>query len=413
MINLHALRESPEKIGKKIKTKDPHFDVQRFIELDSQVRSIRQTIEQVRAEKNELAKKIGETYMTPELRENATRLSRMVKEKEAYLDSIYEEFQQLYLHCPNIPEDGVPVGDEDASQVVRKVGEVPRFAFEPQDHIALGKSAGWLDFDAAAEIAGSHFVVYKNQGALVAHMLGMFMLARNREHGYEPILPPALASYRSLEASGNFPRFQDDVYAIPSDGLYLIPTAEVSLTNMYRDTLFKPDDLPKRMTAFTSCFRREAGGYGAYDRGLIRLHQFEKAELYAITQSAHAAEEQERMLACAESILQDLGLSYRIMLLATGDTSFSSAKTYDIEVWLPSRNEYREVSSISNCTDFQARRSGIRFKGAHEKNSTYAYTLNGSSLAIPRLMVALMETYQQEDGSIALPEVLKHVTLSI
>jgi len=229
-------------------------------------------------------------------------------------------------------------------------------------------------------------------------------------HGFEPVLPSALINEKSLEVSGNFPKFKDQVYAT-NDGLYLIPTSEVCLANMYRDHIFTPEDLPIRMTAWTSCFRREAGGYGANERGLIRIHQFEKVELVTLCEPEKSAQELERMLACAEDILQKLGLHYRVSLLAAQDTSFQSAKTYDIEVWLPGQKEYYEVSSVSNCTDFQARRGMIRYKKSSDKKTILVHTLNGSSLALPRLMVALMETYQQPDGSIKLPDVLKQISL--
>jgi len=235
----------------------------------------------------------------------------------------------------------------------------------------------------------------------------MFMLKNNIKHGFEPVIPPYMVNAQSLEVSGNFPKFREQVYAMPADGLYMSPTSEVNLASLYRDHIFMAQNLPIRLTAWSSCFRREAGGYGATERGLIRIHQFEKVELYAICTPEKSQEEQDRMIASAEDILQQLGLHYRISLLAAQDCSFQSAKTYDIEVWLPGQKAYYEVSSVSNCTDFQARRGMLRFRESVDSKTELVHTLNGSSLALPRLMVALMETYQQADGSIAMPDILK------
>jgi seryl-tRNA synthetase len=245
------------------------------------------------------------------------------------------------------------------------------------------------------------------------YALTMMMLKNNIKHGFEPVLPPYLVNEQSLIVSSNLPKFQDQIYSIPEDKLYLTPTAEVNLANMYRDKILAATELPIRMTAWTSCFRREAGGYGANERGLIRIHQFEKVELFSICEPDHANKEQERMLACAEDILQQLGLHYRVSLLAAQDCSFASAKTYDLEVWLPGQGTYYEVSSISNCTDFQARRGLIRYKRSADSKSELVATLNGSSLALSRLFVALLEVYQNPDGSVHIPEVLKKEALFV
>ena len=260
-------------------------------------------------------------------------------------------------------------------------------------------------------MAGSQFVMYKGMGAQLVYALTRFMLKNNLKHGFEIMLPPCVTNETSLLVASNFPKFRDQVYAIPEDHLYLSPTAEVVLTNLYREHIFGDDQLPKRMTAWTSCFRREAGGYGATERGLIRIHQFEKVEIYTICEPEQAYKEHEHMLACAEDILQQLGLHYRVSLLAAQDCSFASAKTYDIEVWLPGQNCYYEVSSSSNCTDFQARRGSIRYKTRGMKKPELVYTLNTSSLAVPRLMVALLETYQRADGTVELPEILNQFML--
>lgn len=295
--------------------------------------------------------------------------------------------------------------------MVKEFGSQPTFTFTPKNHAELGERNGWFDFEAAARMTGSNFALYRGEAVCIIYKLMMLMFDNNTKLGFEPILPPYLVNEKALEGSGNFPRFKDEVYAIPEDHLYLTPTSEVNLTSMYRDHIFIASDLPRHMTAWTSCFRREAGGYGAAERGLIRIHQFEKLELYTICEPEQSELEQDKMIACAESILQTLGLHYRISLLAAQDCSFASAKTFDIEVWLPGQGIYKEVSSVSNCTDFQARRSEIRYKTAPGEKPHLVHTLNASSLALPRLLVALMETYQQADGTIELPEVLGTITL--
>lgn len=260
-------------------------------------------------------------------------------------------------------------------------------------------------------MSGSNFALYKGEAVMVVYKLMLSMVMHNTQRGFLPILPPFLVNEKTLEGAGNYPRFTDEAYEVKDEDLFTTPTAEVNLTSMYRDQIVLSQDLPIRMTAWTSCFRREAGGYGAMERGLIRIHQFDKAEIYSICEPERAELEQDYMLATAEGILQMLGLHYRVSLLAAQDCSFSSAKTYDIEVWMPGQGDYKEVSSVSNCTDFQSRRSEIRYRELPGVKPKLVSTLNGSSLALPRLLVALMETYQQADGSIKLPKVLDSVTL--
>jgi seryl-tRNA synthetase len=295
--------------------------------------------------------------------------------------------------------------------VVKTVGQKPVFDFEVKNHVELGESLEWFDFQAAARIAGNNFAMYKKDGVKMLYALTMTMLKNNMKHGFEPVLPSALVNEKTLEVSGNFPKFKDQVYHATEDNLYLAPTSEVNLANIYADSILKQEELPIRMTAWTSCFRREAGGYGAAERGLIRIHQFEKVELYSICEPEKSPAELDYMIACAESILKKLELHYRISLLAGQDCSFQSAKTYDIEVWLPGQKQYYEVSSASNCTDFQARRGMIRYRLQDNGQTTFVHTLNASSLAVPRLMVAIMETYQQADGSIIIPEALRKEAL--
>lgn len=406
MIDLHALREHPERIITALKKKDPSFDGQKLADLDKQLRLLKTEVENLRQKKNELAAQ-GKSGVTSELREQSIQVSKQLKEKEQELQQIETTFANLYLSCPNIPQDDIPVGNKESSQVVKTVGEKPTFSFPIKNHVELASKLGWIDFDTPTTLAGSHFILYKNQGVQLLYALAQLMIKNNQKHGFDLMLPPYLVQEQSLVVASNFPKFRDQVYVLPDDKLYLIPTAEVSLANIYRDKILSGEQLPIRMTSWTSCFRREAGGYGAHERGLIRIHQFEKVELFTLCEPQHSADEFDRMVACAEDILKTLGLHYRISLLAGQDCSFPSAKTYDIEVWLPGQNTYYEVSSISNCTDFQARRGMIRFKKTVDSKSELVHTLNGSSLALPRLMVALLEVYQQADGSVALPEILK------
>lgn len=412
MIDLTLLRQNQHQIADLIKLKDPTFNIDRLIELDKKVRELKIEVESLRKEKNDLAQ-LGKQGVSDELRQKSSDVSKLVKEKEKNLEEIDAEFKNLYLNCPNIPDPNLPKGGKEANQVIKVFGNQPVFNFKPKNHVELGDINGWFDFQAATKMAASNFALYKNGAVKLVYSLMMYMLNNNIKHGFSPILPPYLVNEAALIGSSNFPRFKDEVYSVTEDKLYLTPTSEVNLTSMYSDHIFESKDLPINMTAWTSCFRREAGGYGANERGLIRIHQFEKVELYAITNPEDAQNQQQKMVECAEKILQDLGLHYRISLLAAQDCSFASSKTYDIEVWMPGQQVYKEVSSCSNCTDFQARRSGIRYRKNVGDKPHYVYTLNGSSLALPRLLVALMETYQQEDGSIKLPDALKNVSIGI
>lgn len=404
MIDLNRLHDSPDEIIKKLKRKDPSFEGERLYALSKAVRACRIEIDELRKKRNDLASS-AKTGLTEDIRQQSIALGELIKQKEERLLIDEASFNDLALSAPNVPSDDIPDGGKEANKVVKIVGQKPVFTFDIENHVELGERLGWFDFKKAAKMTGSNFAFYKKDAVKLVYALGMFMLKNNMKHGYEPVLPPHMINEESLTVSGNFPKFKDQVYAVPGDGLFLTPTSEVNIANMYRDHIFTQEELPLRMTAFTSCFRREAGTYGSAERGLIRIHQFEKVELYTICEPESSADELDRMVACAESILQSLGLHYRISLLAAQDCSFQSTKTYDIEVWLPGQNQYYEVSSASNCGDFQARRGLMRYK-KNGKNAL-VHTLNASSLALPRLMVALMEVYQQADGSIALPDILK------
>jgi len=411
MIDLGLLRKNTDYVLDLIAKKDPSYDGKRLVELDELVRSLRAQVEVLRHEKNTLAKQAS-GGISEEIRKKSRTLSETLQIQEKQLEDIEKQFESLYLLCPNIPGEGIPFGNKEANHVVSSWGEKPTFPFEPRNHMDLNDALQWFSLSAAARMTGSNFVFYYEQGTKLIYALTMFLLNNNMKHGFTPMLPPYLVSEQSLIGASQFPVFKGAVYEVPEDKLYLTPTSEVNLTNLYRDHTFDTQELPVRMTSWTSCFRREAGTYGAHERGLIRIHQFEKVELYTLCTPEQAVQEQERMLACAEDILKQLGLHYRVSLLAGQDCSFASAKTYDIEVWMPGQKAYYEVSSASYCTDFQARRCNIKYK-THGEKPHLVHTLNASSLALPRLMVALMETYQQEDGTIKLPDVLKSVSCGI
>jgi seryl-tRNA synthetase len=402
MIDLSLLRQNTDETKKQILKKEPGFEVDTLIDLDKKFRKLTNEVEVLRKDKNELSKKGAFDGVTNEIKQRSIEIGKSLKGKEKELEESCKEFKHLYLSCPNITQEDVPEGGKENNKVVKTEGEKQKFSFSPKNHLELNENNNWFNTKAATKMSGSNFVIYKGTGLKVLYALTNLMIKNNVKYGYEPILPPSLVNENALVNSGNLPKFKGDFYSMPEDKLCLIPTAEVSLTNIHAKEVL--NEIPKRYTAWTSCFRREAGGYGAEERGLIRIHQFEKVELYSLCKPEDSNNELEKMLTCAQDLLKQLGLHYRISLLAAQDCSFSSSKTYDIEVWLPGQNDFYELSSCSNCTDFQARRAKIKYKDGEK--SQLVHTLNGSSLALPRLMIAIMEQYQQEDGSIKLPDVL-------
>lgn len=405
MIDLALLRTSFEQVKKLINARDQEFDIKKLFDLDKQLRDERVKLEDLQHQKKQLAQH-GTQGFTAELREKSIAIGKQIAQQKDVVQSLKHAFDALYLSCPNIPFADVPVGGKEANKPVRTFGE-KKIIDNAKTHYDLVTALDWVDFPRAATMTGNNFAVYKGEAVSLMYALAIFLLKNNKKHGFAPIMPPLVINECSLEVAGNFPKFKDEVYKVEGEDLYLAPTSEVNLTNMYREHVFTQKELPIRMTAFTSCFRKEAGGYGTSEKGLIRMHQFEKVELYSLCEPDKSSEELEKIVACGEDILQQLGLHYRVSLLAGGDTSFQSAKTYDLEVWLPGQQEYREISSCSNCTDFQARRGMIRYKPEGEKKNKLVHTLNGSSLALSRLMVALVETYQQPDGTVTIPQVLK------
>ncbi len=382
-----------------------------LLALDASKRGGQTELQALQARRNEVAKAIGAAMKSDAaLAEKLKNEAAEIKQKIAALEGGEEEGGELFdalSRIPNILADDVPVGaDETGNVEVLRHGEVPQFSFEPRDHVAIGESLRLMDFEAAAAISGARFVVLKGQLARLERALAAFMLDMHTgEFGYTEVNPPVLVKAHALQGTGQLPKFEEDLFVTKND-YYLIPTSEVSLTNLAREQILNPAQLPMRYTAHTLCFRSEAGSAGRDTRGMIRQHQFSKVELVSITTPEDSAAEHERMRACAEEVLKRLKLPYRVMLLCAGDTGFGAKKTYDLEVWLPGQNTYREISSCSNCGDFQARRMKARMKGANDKESRFVHTLNGSGLAVGRTLVAVLENYQQADGSIKIPDVL-------
>ncbi len=341
--------------------------------------------------------------------EEVRQINARIKDLDDLVKSCEGEIEDTLLRVPNLPDKSIPDGkDETQNQEVRSFGQPREFSFEPKSHVELGEGLDILDFKRAAKISGARFAVYKGQGARLLRALINFMIdVQTRENGYEELYPPFLVNEESLTGTGQLPKFAEELFKMRDDPLYLIPTAEVPVTNYHRDEILSEEALPIRYAAYTPCFRREAGSYGRDTRGLIRQHQFDKVELVQFVAPEESWEALEGLVGHAETILKKLELPYRVMVLCTGDLGFSAAKTYDLEVWLPSQGTYREISSCSNFTDFQARRSGIRYKKKEGGKTGFVHTLNGSGLAAGRLFVAVLENYQQEDGSVAVPQALR------
>ncbi|HEX4953234.1 MAG TPA: serine--tRNA ligase [Thermoanaerobaculia bacterium] len=384
-----------------------------WLSLDAERRSLLVEVEDAKRRRNEASKAIGEIKRTggdaaAEIAAVAA-LKGTIEVGEARLAEIDVALADLELSFPNLPHDSVPVGrDETANRCERVVGEPRRFDFPPKAHWDLGPALGILDFERGAKVTGARFTVSWREAALLERGLISFMLdLHTREHGYTEVLPPFIVNADSLRGTGQLPKFEQDLFHLEGFPYYLVPTAEVPLTNLHRDEILDEETLPRRMTAYTPCFRSEAGSHGRDVRGLIRQHQFNKVELVSLAPPETSLDELERMTACAEQVLIRLGLPYRVMCLSTGDMGFAATKTYDLEVWLPGQNAYREISSCSNCGDFQARRANLRFRPADAGKPRHLHSLNGSGLAVGRTLIAILENYQQEDGSVTIPEALR------
>ena len=414
MIDINLLRNDIEALKKILKHRGFDLDVNFFNLLEEERKYIQIKTQELQQERNDLSKQVGilksQGKDASAVLEKVTNISTQSKEFESQLILIQEKINNFLLLIPNVPHESVPIGsDETNNKLIKEFGTLPKFDFEVKDHVDLGAPLG-LDFDTAAKVSGSRFVFMKNDIARLHRAIGQFMMDTHTEnHGYTECYTPYLVNGDSLLGTGQLPKFGDDLFVTQKnedESLYLIPTSEVSLTNTVRDEIIDVKRLPIKMTAHTPCFRSEAGSYGKDTRGMIRQHQFDKVEMVQITKPELSYEALEEMLSHAENILKALDLPYRVMTLSSGDMGFGAAKTYDIEVWLPSQQQYREISSISNCEDFQARRLKARFKNDEGKN-TLVHTLNGSGLAVGRTLVAIMENNQTADGSIKIPPVLQ------
>lgn len=410
MHDIKFIRQNPDAFDAALARRGLPAQSADILRLDELKRKSQTELQELQSKRNGFAKQIGQAKSKGEDVSAIMAEAKAVNDRIAQLDASINgrgELEALLEIIPNLPADDVPQGnDEHGNKQVRIVGDKPNFSFKPKLHDELGTALKLMDFDGAAKLSGARFVVLKGALARLERALASFFLDNNIAAGYEEIVPPFLVKDNAMYGTGQLPKFSEDLFAT-TNGFWLIPTAEVPLTNLVSDSILDEEKLPQRMTAYTPCFRSEAGAAGKDTRGMIRQHQFSKVELVSITHPDQSKDEHERMTAQAESLLKKLGLHFRVMLLCTGDMGFSAEKTYDIEVWMPGQNAYREISSCSNCGAFQARRMKARFKGKASKDTQFVHTLNGSGLPIGRTLVALMENYQQEDGSILIPDALK------
>jgi len=413
MHDLSYFREHLDEFAEMARKRNTTLDLEDFRALDKERRELITENEKRKAQRNKASDEIARLKKAREsadpLLAEMKLVSERIKQADERVGQLDATQRELLLGIPNIPHKSVPYGTgSEGNQEVRRWGNAPKFDFQPKPHWEVGEKAGILDLEAAARITGARFAVYKSWGARLERALANFFLdVHTREHGYTEILPPFLVNTASLTSAGQLPKFAADLFKLQDTDFWLTPTSEVELHNLYRDATLTEEQLPICVTAWTACFRSEAGAAGKDTRGILRQHQFQKVELFKFTHPDKSYEEHEALVHNAESILQKLGLHYRTMLLCTGDMGFASAKTYDLEVWLPSSNEFREISSCSNCEAFQARRAGIRFKPKGGGKSEFVHTLNGSGLAVGRSWIAVIENYQQADGSILIPEVLR------
>lgn len=417
MYDLRALRDNLDAIRQQLGPRGADVPWERIQKLVEERRGLTGQVEQLRHElkkgSDEVAKLKREKQPADEAMAAMKALGERIKSLEGGLREVEDQLIDLNLRIPNLPHPSVPLGTGSSGNVeLRRVGTAPGFTTPPKSHWDIGEALGILDFDRAAKIAGARFVVLTGAGARLERALINYMLElHTSQHGYREVLPPFMVNRSTMTGTGQLPKFEEDLFRLRDEDYFLIPTAEVPVTNLHRDEILNEDVLPLRYTAYTPCFRREAGSYGKDTRGLIRLHQFNKVELVTFSRPDQSYDELERLTGNAEAILQGLGLHYRVVTLCTGDMGFAAAKTYDIEVWLPSQNQYREISSCSNFEGFQARRANIRFKaagGKKEAKTEFVHTLNGSGLAVGRTLVAILENYQQPDGSVVIPEALRN-----
>ncbi|MBZ7950767.1 serine--tRNA ligase [Campylobacter sp. LH-2024] len=408
MLDLKKLQNQFDEVSQKLKNKKVDEEtLKKLADLFALLKKEKTILEELQAFQNKFSKELASAQDKEELRTKLSENKIKINEQNQKVNVLENELENIAHAIPNIPDDIVPVGeDEDENVEIKKVLTPPNFDFKPKEHHDLGESLDWLDFARGVKISGSRFCVLKNEGALLSRALVNYMIDFNRSRGFDFVNVPYLVNSATMFGTGQLPKFKDDMYKVDDEDLYLISTSEIPVTNLYSGEILASESLPIKMTCYSACFRKEAGSAGRDTRGIIRQHQFEKVELVSITKPEQSDSVFNEMVECASDLLSSLGLAHRHLMLCTGDLGFSAAKTIDLEVWIPSQNKYREISSVSNCRDFQARRAKIRYKNEQGKNEL-VHTLNGSSLAVGRTLVAIMENYQDREGKIIIPDVLR------
>lgn len=413
MLDIKQIRENPESINEHLKRRNPDLSVDEIIEVDKQRRELQVKADNLRAQRKNSSQDIGklkkEGKNTDELQEQVRLIGEEIKQIEEKENELSEKQKNLLLNIPNIPDESTPAGsDENSNVIIKTVGDIPAKSFDIKPHWDIGVEKGLLDFERGVKISESRFTIYKGEGAkLERAIINFFLDVQTQRHGYTEYLPPYLVNGFSMTGTGQLPKFREDMYKCEEEDLFLIPTAEVPLTNIYSGEILKEEDLPLYMTAYTPCFRREAGSAGKDTRGLIRQHQFNKVELVKLCAPESSTDEHEKLTSDAEKILEMLELPYRRVELCAGDLGFSAKKCFDLEVWLPSSESYREISSCSNFGDYQARRAGLKYRSKETNRPEFIHTINGSGLAVGRTFAAILENCQQEDGSIFIPKALQ------
>jgi seryl-tRNA synthetase len=413
MLDAKLIRGKPDLVEEALRKRNLSGALDEYLQLDGRRRQILVKVEELKNFRNTSSQEVGKLKKAgqdpTELMEKVRQVGKEIAAFDEEVKNVEAQMDRILLNIPNLPHESVPVGPDESSNVeIRRWGQPRQFDFEPQAHWDIGPNLDILDFERAAKLSGARFTVYKGLGArLERAVINFYLDVHTQQHGYREILPPFMVSGDCMLGTGQLPKFAEDMFKVEGREMYLIPTAEVPLTNLYREEILDAADLPIYVTAYTPCFRAEAGSHGRDTRGVIRQHQFNKVELVKIVEPQHSYEELEKLTANAEKVLQLLDLPYRVVLLSTGDMGFSSAKTYDVEVWMPSYHDYKEISSCSNCEDFQARRANIRYRPGPKEKPQYVHTLNGSGVAVGRTVAAILENYQQEDGSVLVPEALK------
>ncbi|CAM3438264.1 serine--tRNA ligase [Campylobacter upsaliensis] len=408
MLDLKKLQNDFDSVATKLKNKKvDELLLKDLSEIFTLLKKEKMLLEELQAFQNKFSKELAKAENKEELKQQLSENKTKIATQNQKVKELEERLENLAFKIPNIPDDDVIVGDdEDGNLELKRVLTPPSFDFEPREHFELGERLEWLDFVRGVKIAQSRFCVLKEEGALLNRALINYMIDFNRSRGFKLVNVPFLVNQNAMFGTGQLPKFKDDMYKVEEEDLYLISTSEIALTNLFNDEILNAENLPLKMTAYSACFRKEAGSAGRDTRGIIRQHQFEKVELVSITSPKQSESVFNEMCECASDLLSSLGLAHRWVMLCTGDLGFSAAKTIDLEVWLPGQNQFREISSISNCRDFQARRAKIRYKNEQGKNEL-VHTLNGSSLAVGRTLVAIMENYQDKNGKIAIPDVLR------